>query len=132
MPDHEFTEREGQVFELLVGAMRRFALTWGLFSILILVTGLIVFFAETDVLPDRYSEVLASVVLTIVGAVALILSYLLLRPVDKFRRITTTRGHDMSWLIEALVELAQAQSLLRFMIGITLLGTVVVFWKVVS
>ncbi len=132
MSDHEFTEQQGQFFVLMAAALRRFAFAWGLFSILILLTGLVIFFAGTDTLPDRYSEVLASIVLIVVGAIGLILSYLLLSPVDKFRGITTTRGQDMSWLLKALNELSEAQSLLRFMVALVLFAVVIVYWNVVT
>ena len=100
--------------------MRRFAITWGVVSSLILLTGRIVFFAETDIFPDRYSEVPASIVLTIAGLFP-VLGVVSFRSIRGLQNVTSTEGDDINQLMIAMDHLRVAFSTAQIIVTLLVL-----------
>jgi hypothetical protein len=100
--------------------MRRFAITWGVFSSLILLTGRIVFFAETDILPDWYAEVPASIVLTIAG-LFLVLGMISFLSIRGLQNVTRTADDDINQLMIAMDHLSVAFSTTQIIVTLLIL-----------
>jgi hypothetical protein len=114
------------------GALRRFAITLGIFAILLLFVGIVFGFRGDPAFTDGYGAVAGSIGISVVGVISLFLCFRLLQPVDEIKSITTTAEQDISHLLNGIKNLNQAHKLLRFMLGLFLLSAALVYWRILT
>jgi hypothetical protein len=105
MSEYEFTVEENKTFDALADALRKFAYTFAVYAVGLIVMGLLGFFAERPLT--------MSISMLVLGPITVVLALMFLKPVDNFKRITTTQGQDISELLGALGHLNKTFSLLR-------------------
>ena len=121
MTEYEFSAQHNQTFDALSGALRRFAIMIGLFSVLMAIYGI------AGAMKANFN-VRNIVLLILGGAVGLVAAYLFTRPLDNFQKITTTSGSDMTELGHALGDLNTAHNMLRAIAAVFVAVKVVGFF----
>ncbi len=122
MAEYEFSEEDNKTFDLLSGALRRFALTFAAFAVLLALMGIIwIATGMPNPSPDSSAGVDAYwlIIVAYVGIPATAaLAVMFLKPLDNLERITTTEGQDISELLVALDDLNQSFGLLRIFVAV--------------
>ncbi len=123
MAEYEFSEEENKAFDALAAALRRFALTFAVFAVLLAVIGSFWIALITADAPGAATSTPAVggatwiIVVVYAGIPATAaLALLFLKPLDSFKRITTTEGQDISELLAALGDLNLSFGLLRMFV----------------
>ena len=132
MDTYEFSETQNRVFLRMSAALRKFAVTLGIFAILLLFVGIVFGFRGSPAFTDGYGAVAGSIGISIVGVISLFLCFRLLQPVDEIESITTTAEQDIPRLLNGITNLNQAHKLLRFMLGLFLVSAALVYWRILT
>lgn len=132
MENYEFSEKQNRVFLRMSAALHKFAITLGIFAILLLFVGIIFAFRGDPTFTDGYGAVAGSIGISLVGVISLFLCSRLLQPVDEINAITTTAEQDISHLLNGITNLNQAHKLLRFMLGLFLVTAALVYWRILT
>jgi hypothetical protein len=118
MAEYEFTDEQNKTFNKLATSLQRFAIIFGIWGALFVVMGVMDFTGESQ-------APFGGLVSAIAGLSIVITAFLFLKPVQNFRRITTTQGQDISELLTALKLLNSSHNLLRLVLGIVALASLV-------
>ena len=121
MSEYEFTKSQNEIYANLSKALRQFGIQLGIFSVLLVFLGLVFTFRGDAELTDAYTSIAGGIGIMIVGALSLTLSFRLLKPVEDFLGIVSTKGHDISQLMIGLDKLAWAHRMLRLILILLLL-----------
>jgi hypothetical protein len=132
MDKYEFSDMQNKVFLKMSAALRRFAITQGVFAILLLFLGIVFAFRGDAAFTDGFGAISGSIGISIVGIISLFLSFRLFQPVDEIKSITTTEDQDISRLLNGISNLNRAHNLLRFILGLFLLTAAVVYWRILT
>ncbi|HEY5666615.1 MAG TPA: hypothetical protein VIV64_07830 [Gammaproteobacteria bacterium] len=132
MAEYEFSEEDNKTFDLLARALRRFALTFAVFAVILTILGSIWIAFITAGTPDSPTGSpavggapwLIIVVYAGIPATAA-LALMFLRPLDNLKRITATEGRDISELLGALGDLNQSFGLLRMFVALLFIAMVI-------
>ena len=117
MAEYEFTSEQNETFDKLANSLQRFAIIFGIWGALFVVMGVLDFTGAATPLGGLISA--------IAGIAIVIMAFLFLKPVQNFRRITTTEGQDISELLSALRLLNGSHNLLRIVLGLIFLGALI-------
>lgn len=132
MAEYEFSEADNKTFDLLSRALRRFALTFAAFAVVLTIMGSIWIAMITAGTPDSSTSspavggvpwLLIVVYAGIPATAALALMFL--RPLDNLKRITTTEGQDISELLGALSDLNQSFGLFRIFVALLFIAMII-------
>ena len=118
MAEYEFTEKQNQACDRLARALRRFAIVVGVFAALLLILGI-------SQMIGGAARPLATLGIIVAGGLSIVLAYLFLQPLDNFRNITATKGHDTTELLTALNDLNKAHKMFRLILFLFVLSTLV-------
>ena len=132
MDTYEFSEKQNRVFLRMSAALRRFAITLGIFAILLLFVGIVFGFRGDPAFTDGYGAVAGSIGMSLVGVISLFLCFRLLQPVDEINSIVSTSEQDVTHLLSGIKNLNQAHRLLRFMLVLFLLCAAIVYWRILT
>ena len=117
MSEYEFTVEENKTFDSLAGALSKFAYTFAVYAVGLIVMGLLAFVAERPLT--------MSISMVVTGAITVVLALMFLKPVDNFKRITTTQGQDISELLGAMGNLNKTFGLLRVGMAVFLVSMII-------
>ena len=117
MAEYEFTSEQNETFDKLANSLQRFAIIFGIWGALFVLMGALDFIGAT--------ASFGGLIQAIVGIAIVIMAFLFLKPVQNFRRITTTEGQDISELLSALRLLNGSHNLLRIVLGLVFLGALI-------
>lgn len=132
MDKYEFSDMQNKVFIKMSAALRRFAITQGVFAILLLFLGIVFGFRGNAGFTDAFGAISGSIGISIVGVISLFLCFRLFQPVDEIKSITTTEDQDISRLLNGISNLNQAHKLLRVILGLFLLTAALVYWRILT
>ncbi|HEY5678583.1 MAG TPA: hypothetical protein VIS55_00795 [Pseudomonadales bacterium] len=129
MAEYEFSEEDNKTFDSLSRALRRFALTFAAFAVLLAIMGIIWIATGMPNPPTDSSAVEGVPWLIIVVYVGIpataALALMFMQPLDNLKRITTTEGQDISELLAALGDLNQSFGLLRIFVAVLFIVMIV-------
>ena len=117
MAEYEFTSEQNKTFDSLANSLQRFAIVFGIWGALFVVMGILDFIGAATPFGGLVSAV--------AGIAIVIMAFLFLKPVQNFRRITTTEGQDISELLAALKLLNSSHNLLRIVLGLIFVGALI-------
>jgi hypothetical protein len=130
MSEYEFTDKQNTVFDTLSVSLRQFGIQLGVFAVMLIFLGLVFAIRGNVEFTDSFTAVAGGLGITLVGALALALCFLLLKPVAEFRQISTTQNSDISQLMMGLEKLAGAYRLLRVILILLLISAALGTFKV--
>lgn len=113
MSEYEFTEQQNQVLDGLSGALRRLAIVIAVFAAVLVAFGAV---------PDASRSIFITIGIIGAGVLSLVMAYLFMQPLDNFRRITTTKGKDLSEFLTALDHLNKAHNMFRLILILLVLA----------
>jgi hypothetical protein len=118
MAEYEFTDEQNRTFDKLASALQRFAILFGIFGVLMVVLGALNLLSGNGPQAGAAIQALA-------GVLIMVIAFLFLKPVQNFRRITTTSGQDISELLGAVGHLNTSHNLLRLVLGVMFLVAII-------
>jgi hypothetical protein len=122
MSDYEFTDKQNSIFSALSVSLRLFGIQLGVFAVTLIFLGLVFAVRGNVEFTDSFTAVAGGLGIALIGAMALGLCFLLLKPVAEFHQIVTTENRDISRLMAGLVKLARAHRLLRIILILLLIS----------
>lgn len=114
MKERELEAHQHKTYADLAIALNRFGILLGIFTILLIFLGLTFAFGGDQPSTDANTTLLTGTGLAAVGALSLVVCYLLLRSVDDFRAALHNKNKNILALMDGLEALAKSQRLLRF------------------
>jgi hypothetical protein len=123
MSEYEFSDTQNELFEKLANALQRFALIFGIWSAMFVVMALLdMIMPSLDNISGGIQSYIGPVVSIVIGIACVIIAVMFMKPVQNFRRITTTSGTDISELLEALRSLNTSHGYLRLVLALMFMG----------
>ena len=130
MSEYEFTERQDTIFDSLSVSLRQFGIQLGVFAVMLMFLGLVFAIRGNVDVTDSFGAAAGGLGIMLIGALALILCFRMIKPVGEFRQIVTTKDRDISQLMVGLEKLAWAHGLLRIILILLLIGAVLGTYRV--
>jgi hypothetical protein len=119
--EHEFTIEDEETFIGLSESLYRFGIMFGVLGLGIVALGITVFVTQS------YGGTFAGPVIAAAGLVATVGGFMFLKPRASFDRITTTRGRDITRLMNGVDALISAHGLLRVLLVIFVVARLIGF-----
>lgn len=119
--EHEFSLEHEEVFIGLSESLYRFGIMFGVLGMALIALGIAVF------VTGAYGGGLAGPAIGVAGLLAAAGGFMFQRPRASFDRITTSRGRDISRLMDGVEDLFSAQNLLRVLLAVFLVARLAAF-----